>query len=306
MARIPLRVLRAARAHHSQLAGLDATARRRVVRVLNAASRRMERRIEAGEFPWESTQLTQSDVAYLATATSTDAREAFSALVLDFIRRSRFMGLGHVEGEVEAWFRYFSLAPRTLHLGVLARLDETTLIARIPSSIATWGAAVESSVRRELTASMAAREQREATVDGVKRAIQAERWKADRIVRTEMSDAYNGTHLEGLKAARDMHGMSPKKSAIVTFDARTGSDSYPMHGQIRELDENFIDGEGRRFLHPPGRPNDREKEIVWFDDSDDLQITREDGIKRAEELRKAQQADQARRRQPRRRRETQL
>lgn len=56
-----------------------------------------------------------------------------------------------------------------------------------------------------------------------------------------------------------------KKSAIATFDARTSYDSYPVHGQVRELDEMFEDGAGRRYLHPPGRPNDREKEIPWLE-----------------------------------------
>ncbi|MFB6373342.1 MAG: colicin E5-related ribonuclease, partial [Bradymonadaceae bacterium] len=103
-------------------------------------------------------------------------------------------------------------------------------------------------------------------VDRVQTAIADKRWMADRIVRTELSQAYNRSHHSTLQYARDELGLGDemKKSAMATFDARTDEDSFPVHGQVREIDEMFVDGDGRRYVHPPGRPNDREKEIPWM------------------------------------------
>lgn len=252
-----------------------------------------------GEFVTDWSRVEPWEAAALAIAAAFELENELEALLLGLLRKSSFMGLGHVEGEIEAWYRYFSISWEPLNLAVLARLDETTLIQRIPRSFATYGAAVESSIRDTFSGAVAGLDQREKIVDEVRTVIQRERWKADRIVRTELSDAYNGTHLQGLRVARDEYGLKPKKSAIATFDGRTARDSYPVHGQVRELEENFTDGAGRSYLHPPGRPNDREKEIPWFDTSDDLKVTREEGIERAERLRKAQESDQRRRRERR-------
>ena len=90
-----------------------------------------------------------------------------------------------------------------------------------------------------------------------------ERWRGERIVRTETLYAYNGAKQRTLEEVRDTDFPDLMKTARATFDDRTSPDSYPVDGQIRELDEDFEDGEGRLYLHPPGRPNDREVELPW-------------------------------------------
>lgn len=88
------------------------------------------------------------------------------------------------------------------------------------------------------------------------------RYWAERLVRTEMAAAYNGAKLESLREeSREFPDMGKKILAVL--DDRTAPDSLYVHGQIRELDELFEDGAGRRYLHPPGRPNDRETIIPW-------------------------------------------
>ena len=106
-------------------------------------------------------------------------------------------------------------------------------------------------------------------VEGVSQIIQGERWQAERLVRTELAAAYNGSLHNTLVAARDT-GVAAglQKTAIVVRDARTAPDSFPLEGQVRDLEDLFVDGAGRRYLHPPGRPNDREKEIPYLDDPD--------------------------------------
>jgi len=90
------------------------------------------------------------------------------------------------------------------------------------------------------------------------------RYWAERLVRTELAAAYNGAKLEGLReSSTEFPDM--KKKILAVLDNRTAPDSLYVHGQIRALDEEFEDGAGRRYLYPPGRPNDRETIIPWRD-----------------------------------------
>lgn len=88
------------------------------------------------------------------------------------------------------------------------------------------------------------------------------RYWAERIVRTEMAYAANAANLSA------MHGMRQQfpdmgKKILATFDIRTAPDSVAVHGQVRRLEEYFMDGAGRQYLHPPARPNDRETIVPW-------------------------------------------
>jgi hypothetical protein len=93
------------------------------------------------------------------------------------------------------------------------------------------------------------------------------RYRAERIVRTEMAGAYEFTKLEGMRetAREDLPGM--KRQIIATFDTRTGKDSKLIHGEVRGLDEAFWDPIQHKFyMHPPNRPNDREYVIPFHPD----------------------------------------
>lgn len=80
---------------------------------------------------------------------------------------------------------------------------------------------------------------------------------AERIIRTESMAASNRASLETIQAADTAMG-DVVKILSATFDGRTGSDSYDLHGQIRRPSEPFNDWFGRSYMHPPNRPNDRE------------------------------------------------
>lgn len=79
---------------------------------------------------------------------------------------------------------------------------------------------------------------------------------AERIVRTELMGAYNRGSWEANREADDQLG-DMCKILSATFDDRTGSDSFAVHGQIRRPDEAFESWFGL-YQHPPNRPNDRE------------------------------------------------
>lgn len=79
---------------------------------------------------------------------------------------------------------------------------------------------------------------------------------AERIVRTEAMGSLNRGSWEATREADNQLG-DMIKILSATFDDRTGSDSFAVHGQIRRTDEAFESWFGL-YQHPPNRPNDRE------------------------------------------------
>lgn len=78
---------------------------------------------------------------------------------------------------------------------------------------------------------------------------------ANRIVRTESMGVYNRAAFEANREA-DEQLEDVIKILSSTFDDRTGSDSYAVHGQCRRPDQAFDSWYGL-FQHPPDRANDR-------------------------------------------------
>jgi hypothetical protein len=79
---------------------------------------------------------------------------------------------------------------------------------------------------------------------------------AKRIVRTEVMGAYARSSWEAIREVDEQLG-DMVKILVATFDDRTGSDSYAVHGQCRRPEEAFLSWYGY-YQHPPNRPNDRE------------------------------------------------
>ncbi len=86
---------------------------------------------------------------------------------------------------------------------------------------------------------------------------------AERLVRTEVLKAYNGARQAALEHEHDTQFPGMKRKILAVLDKRTAADSIAVHGQIRGIRENFVDGAGRSYLYPPARPNDRETVIPW-------------------------------------------
>jgi hypothetical protein len=101
----------------------------------------------------------------------------------------------------------------------------------------------------------------------------ARRYWAERIVRTETAYAYNAAGLNTMQGFRNTDFPDMQKKILAHFDNRTAPDSIAVHGQIRPLDGYFMDGAGRQYLHPPGRPNDRETVIPWRPHWGELEAT---------------------------------
>lgn len=98
-------------------------------------------------------------------------------------------------------------------------------------------------------------------------AFESERWRAERIVRTEMANAYEYTKHQGMieTERRDLPGM--KRQIVAIFDNRTGEDSKLINGQVVDMDEPFYDPVQKKYyMNPPNRPNDRETVIPFHPD----------------------------------------
>ena len=96
-----------------------------------------------------------------------------------------------------------------------------------------------------------------------------ERWRAERIVRTEGSYAYGVTNQQCLQ---EVSHEVPRlmKRLVSTFDQRTGKDSKILNGQTVPFDQPFVwmkqtkaGVERVEFMNPPNRPNDRECVVPW-------------------------------------------
>ena len=162
---------------------------------------------------------------------------------------------------------------------------QPSLLNRYKKSERYYGAPVVEAIKTELAKSIISGETidgavaRVAGTDGI---FSAQRWRADRIVRTEMAYSYGATQHRAMdEVKKDIPKL--QKKLIETFDDRTGEDSKILHGQVRELDEPFVydPPPGKKgyppFQHSPGRPNDRSITLAWNPAWTDSSVTREGG-----------------------------
>ena len=133
-------------------------------------------------------------------------------------------------------------------------------------SFQRYGADAVAGVERAISAAtltgqrweVARREVWQATV----KVVGDRQWMFDRILRTEVAAAYNGTTLAALTEEDDPADPMLKK-LVATFDRITAADSVAVHGQVRRVGEPFKDPKGRLYQAPPNRPHDREIVIGW-------------------------------------------
>lgn len=217
--------------------------------------------------------------AYTGVATPLRMREAQN---MDAI--SRGAGASLLRRNAASVDRYGTMMisefERDIRVGMLAGLSQYEMIASLtgrrgPSGpdVSLRAVVVGGQVRRVLT---------ENIPEGL---FVRYRYFAERIVRTEVANAYNDARLGALFSARANDFPDMGKKILAHFDQRTAWDSVAVHGQVRRLEEYFQDGAGRVYLRPPGRPNDRETVIPWREHWRESHLTR---MLTAEELQRQQ------------------
>lgn len=136
------------------------------------------------------------------------------------------------------------------------------------TSVARYGTRMIGEIERALQVGVVGQQSVGQMIDAVAGTIarpgvfETRRYWAERIVRTELMASYNlgaqGAIEEEVEEFPDL-----KRIILAHHDRRTAEDSIFVHGAIRGVREMFVDGAGRRYLVPPGRPNDREVVVPW-------------------------------------------
>lgn len=258
-------------ASRARVERLSAQGKRQMVRQLLALEAELRTRLEQMQRTGRGETWTSADTeATLVQVRELLGRqgEAFKAMLDANAATARRLGventvgvLRHFEGKTAAPIRPLSLD--------VALAAGSPLLARHEASVARWGQRTVGRIASELQKGLMAGE----TFDEIKARLTGARGRqgalvasagdAARIVRTEAMTAYNtGAHEEAL-AQRARRFPDLQKKLVETFDQRTAEDSRAAHGEVRDLEAMFVDGEGRHYLSPPGRPNDRGVEIPW-------------------------------------------
>lgn len=126
-----------------------------------------------------------------------------------------------------------------------------------------YGEEMIAKLRRSLARGVLANETIAQTSERMASEFEMPPWRAERIVRTEQSFAF---HRRQILDLRERWGEEADerfgKQLLAVHDDRTGEDSKFVDLQIQRLPDLFQDNEGRRYPHPPNRPNDREKMVL--------------------------------------------
>ena len=159
--------------------------------------------------------------------------------------------------------------------GVFARVYrgiEPSLLDRYHKYTRNYPLPTIKRIRNNLAMSMIKNEGVQQAVDRIAGAggiFARERWRAERICRTEMQYAYGASHQRCLEeTAQEVPRLM--KRLVATFDERTGDDSKVLNGQTVPFDKPFVWMKQSKlgavrveYMQPPNRPNDRECVIPW-------------------------------------------
>jgi len=192
--------------------------------------------------------------------------ELAAGLVLPTVRAARALQAASLDGfdvNVGAARRASLLSEGARNVRTLATTSLARFSGRVVPDLAARAA---SALWRELSASVLAAE----TV----RAGESEAWQLDRIAVSVLAFAFNRIRTE-LAAGQDVLLRWTERVDDATGrprDDRVGADSLALHGQIAPVGGTFVMPSdpsvwrgwwGRRWSHPPNRPNCRAVLVVW-------------------------------------------
>ena len=166
----------------------------------------------------------------------------------------------------------------------------TALLRMHESSMQRYGANIVQKVERQLSLNLLQGDSPHEAYDAVAETIGGEWWAGERIVRTEMSWAFNATHADGIEAsAEELPELRQRweehcDDSGNPLDDRVAVDSLAMHGQVAHAGGSFTMPEdspiadkrgntevpaslvGLSWDFPPNRPNDRAVLSPWMAD----------------------------------------
>jgi hypothetical protein len=190
----------------------------------------------------------------------------------------------HVVAAVDAGQRAFGRATPVVQPAQAAVFERMyrgvppSLLDHHRASVRHYGRPVVDACRGALARSIVRGETLDQAVDrvaGTDGVFQGQRWRAERIARTELSYSYG---VANQRALEELRPAAPRmmKRLVATHDDRTGDDSIKLDGQTVPVDQPFVwvvaDSKGHptgkvvRYMQPPNRPNDREVVVPWMAD----------------------------------------
>lgn len=178
--------------------------------------------------------------------------------------------------------------------GIIDR-DRASLLRQHDVSVRTYGVDSITAAEKYLGQAFATQKSYSETVAGLFDMVDQSRYRAERIVRTETSWAWSTAHASALDDASELiPGLFRRWVEYVNdqtgapLDGRVANDSLVLHGQVAftptgatmEARSTFLvggtggfemprDGRvnaklwGKRYAHPPNRPNDRSRIVGW-------------------------------------------
>ncbi len=173
--------------------------------------------------------------------------------------------------------------------------DRASLLRQHDVSVRTYGVDSITQAERYLGQAFATQKSYSETVAGLFDMVDQSRYRAERIVRTECSFAWSAAHASALDEASEIvPGLFRRWVEYVDdttgapLDGRVANDSLALHGQVcftptgatMEARSTFLVGGtggfemprdnrvnaklwGKRYAHPPNRPNDRSRIVGW-------------------------------------------
>ena len=264
-------VLRIFRRHAAQTARSELGAQRRLLGVYDQATRELLGRLQqmvllGGRDTFTALHYQNALAQMISGGTAMQERlygelRAGAARIGDLSLRHAAERLSRMSDHFEGVARGFSAAP-------VQALADDVLLYHFEASAQRYGRDLVGAMQQDMAVSLATRESFQGTIDRLTARLGGQRYRAEVIARTEHAFAYNRVHHRQLEE-ENAAGADYQKSVVVVHDARTDEDSLGLERWLAgrgggiPLDELFMDGAGRRYLHPPGRPMDREVEVPW-------------------------------------------
>lgn len=208
--------------------------------------------------------------------------------------RSMVKTLALAELEFEGVTTPLPLTQAARMAGIIDR-DRASLLRQHDVSVRTYGVDSITQAERYLGQAFATQKSYSDTVAGLFDMVHQSRYRAERIVRTETSFAWSAAHASALDDASELiPGLFRRWVEYVDdttgapLDGRVANDSLVLHGQVcftptgstMEARSTFLVGGtggfemprdnrvngklwGKRYAHPPNRPNDRSRIVGW-------------------------------------------
>ncbi len=274
--------------HRAQLAGLvDVRAAGRLKKLYAEARVELARKLRRLQVAGEGESFTAAHLrAVMAQVAATlkdfegpfrEHMEQTGQVAANVGARQVASMVGQVETHLGRMTPVIQAAQVAVVRGVYPNLAPT-LLDKFRSSSKLFGPQAMVAIRGGLAQSMIQGETVDEAVDRLvdanplKGIFEGQRWRAERIVRTET--AYSA-HAARQRSMEQMRPAVPKllKRWVETFDSRTGEDSKELNGQTVPVDQPFTwivkdahgipTGKIVHMMHGPNRPNDRSVQIPW-------------------------------------------